>query len=516
MFITHSLRVQNSWSSFVSMNHLVKIGLIFLTLSLFSCRQTIDFKGSNIELSFSQDTIYLDTVFTGIGSSTRLLKVYNTSNENMTIDRVYLARGTQSYYRMNVDGISDKSVENVEILAGDSAYVFIEISPDAQGATEMVYTDSIWFENGNQRQHVDLITAVWDAYYHFPTNVLTIAQPEPYPSIKIPYSILPCNEVWNNDKPHVIYGYAVVDSACQLTINPGTQVHFHKGGGLWIYRDGQLIADGGASGAANMDNPIVFQGDRLEPSYEWVPGQWGGVLGGIFMMRSSQANVLRNTIIKNATTGVRLDSGATLHAENVAITHSSRVNLYGGYGNANLENFLSGPAGVYGLYGLGGQYDAVNSTFLNTWSYSTRGGTAVGLSNYFEDGNGTRYTRPISAHFYESIIDGSLNNEVSLAIDQSALFDVVFRKSALTIEPNPDGGHYDLSDTTMFSGSELFFNGSWNYVPGPILPNSTFSYVPDSLNALIESVARNPNGPLFDIHGKERGSMLTLGVTEPL
>jgi len=40
--------------------------------------------------------------------------------------------------------------------------------------------------------------------------------------------------------------------------------------------------------------------------------------------------------------------------------------------------------------------------------------------------------------------------------------------------------------------------------------------VPDSLNALIESVARNPNGPLFDIHGKERGSMLTLGVTEPM
>ena len=25
-----------------------------------------------------------------------------------------------------------------------------------------------------------------------------------------------CNDVWNNDKPHVIYGYAVVDSACSL------------------------------------------------------------------------------------------------------------------------------------------------------------------------------------------------------------------------------------------------------------------------------------------------------------
>ena len=74
----------------------IKIALIFFALGLFSCRQTIDFKGTDIPLSFSQDTIYLDTVFTGLGSSTRTLKVYNTSNENMVVDRVYLARGEQS------------------------------------------------------------------------------------------------------------------------------------------------------------------------------------------------------------------------------------------------------------------------------------------------------------------------------------------------------------------------------------------------------------------------------------
>ncbi|MDC3317875.1 hypothetical protein OAV11_00905, partial [Schleiferiaceae bacterium] len=204
----------------------VQLFLLLLTIAaLSSCRNTIDFQGSNIELGFSQDTLYLDTVFTGLGSSTRILKVYNTSAENMTVDRIRLARGEGSYYRMNVDGVSGKSLENLEILAGDSAYVFIEISPDAQGATEMIYTDSIWFENGAIKQHVNLITAVWDAYYHFPDRVLTIAQPEPYPDIKIPYTILPCNAVWNNDKPHVIYGYAVVDSACLLTINEGTQIH---------------------------------------------------------------------------------------------------------------------------------------------------------------------------------------------------------------------------------------------------------------------------------------------------
>ena len=156
MFITHSLRVRNSWSSFAIVKLSIKIALIFFALGLFSCRQTIDFKGTDIPLSFSHDTIYLDTVFTGLGSSTRTLKVYNTSNENMVVDRVYLARGEQSYYLMNVDGVNGKRVNNLEILAGDSAYLFVEISPDAQGANELVYIDSIWFENGNQRQHVDL------------------------------------------------------------------------------------------------------------------------------------------------------------------------------------------------------------------------------------------------------------------------------------------------------------------------------------------------------------------------
>ena len=181
-----------------------------------------------------------------------------------------------------------------------------------------------------------------------------------------------------------------------------------------------------------------------------------------------------------------------------------------------MKLILSGPAGVYGLYGLGGNYEARNSTFLNTWSYSSRGGTAVGLSNFFEDGSGTRYTRPISASFYECIVDGSLDNEVSLAIDNGEDFDVTFEKSALTIDPNPEGEHYALTDVDMFVGSDLFYNQNWGYEPGPLLPNSGFSYLPDSVNALINAVLRDPAGPQYDIHGTFRNNYITLGATEPL
>lgn len=241
------------------MKHYILLFPLVLALFLGSCRETVQFTGSNVMLEFSQDTIYVDTVFTGLGSSTRTLKVFNRSNENVTVDKIYLARGQESFYSLNIDGISGQASDNLEILAKDSAYLFIKISPDAAGQDELVYTDSIFFENGAVRQHVNLITAVWDAYYHFPTNVLTIERPSPLPPLKLAYSILPDNEVWDASKPHVVYGYAVVDSARTLTIEPGTKVHLHDASGLWVYRDGNLFIDRNLQG--DLSDPVVFQGD---------------------------------------------------------------------------------------------------------------------------------------------------------------------------------------------------------------------------------------------------------------
>ena len=480
-----------------------------------SCRRTVQFPGTDVELSFSQDTIYLDTVFTGLGSSTRLLKVFNPTGENVRVDRVELARGENSFYRMNVNGVSGKSVENLELLAGDSAYIFVEISPDAAGTNELIYTDSIVFTTGSVQQDVDLITAVWDAYYHFPDRALRIDQPEPYPDIVVPYSILPCSTTWSNDKPHVIYGYAVVDSACSLTIEAGTQIHVHKGGGLWVYRDGHLtINEGAVSGPSNFSDPVIIQGDRLEPGYEWVPGQWGGVFGGIFLMRSSQGeHIIRNTLIKNATTALRLDSAADLTLENSVVTHSGRVNIYGGFAHVDLKQVISGPAGVYGLYGLGGTYRAEQSSFLNTWAFSTRQGTSVGLSNFFEDNSGNRYVRDLSAHFLQCVLTGNLENEVGMGIESTGIFDVRFEESALKIDPNPEAGHYNLSDTSMFPAGNLF-NGVWGFSSGTLFPPDQLRYVPDSISPLIGAGISAP--PLLhDLEGCARPTPPTLGAVEP-
>ena len=57
-------------------------------------------------LTFSEDTIRFDTVFTTIGSSTQLFKVYNRGDEALMLPSVRLASGGRSGFRVNVDGMS--------------------------------------------------------------------------------------------------------------------------------------------------------------------------------------------------------------------------------------------------------------------------------------------------------------------------------------------------------------------------------------------------------------------------
>jgi len=136
---------------------------IIVTLLLIvttSCRKDFDFEPSTGNLTFSKETIYLDTVFTNIGSSTYTLKVYNTSNKNIKIPSVRLTKGEQSNYRLMVDGIPGKVFQNIELLAKDSLFIFIETtlnySDFKNSESEYLYTDQIEFGSGSTIQKVPL------------------------------------------------------------------------------------------------------------------------------------------------------------------------------------------------------------------------------------------------------------------------------------------------------------------------------------------------------------------------
>lgn len=440
------------------------------------------FARQSVNLGFSQDTIFLDTVFTQIGSSTRTLRVFNPTNEDIYIDRISLARGQSSYYRLNVNGIATKDITDVELLASDSITIRIEVTADVGMSNEILYADSILFNTLGNIQDVDLITLAKDAHFYYPTNVLVIPQPAPFQDLRIPYSVLSCNEVWGTDKPHVVYGYAVVDSGCVLTVNPGAELHFHNGSGIWVTGGGSLQMDPGNTG--NIDvNPIVVQGDRLEPQYENIAGQWGGLLGGIFLQNGSVNNVINNAIIKNANIGIRADS-TIAGTPNVILTNTqllnhSRVGIYGGYANIQGDNVVVGNCGLYGLYALGGNYQFRHTTFAN-YSVSGRSTPTIALFNYFEPEPGTRLVRNIeSASFENCIVYGNRRVEFGIGLESSGILDFSFDHCFLRLAENPDDGAFDRMDPNLFINCTLDVNPEFVDV-------QNFNYELDSISPALD------------------------------
>ena len=64
---------------------------------------------------------------------------------------------------------------------------------------------------------------------------------------------------------------------------------------------------------------------------------------------------------------------------------------------------------------IGGDYDFKHCTFANFWPYTFRQTSSIYINNYYEDDNGFFQERDIvSANFSNSIITGSLENEIFL------------------------------------------------------------------------------------------------------
>ena len=85
--------------------YLIYIFPILFLLSLAACDDMDDYSSDpKHTLWFSQDTLRMDTVLTGIPTSTRQLKVYNPHKKALLISSIILADAGKSGFRINVDG----------------------------------------------------------------------------------------------------------------------------------------------------------------------------------------------------------------------------------------------------------------------------------------------------------------------------------------------------------------------------------------------------------------------------
>ena len=196
--------------------------LLFLVLISFhtSCRTEFSFRPVEAsDLRFSRDTVYLDTVFTGISSATYPLKVYNNSDAAVSIPSVYLESGDDSNFRLNVDGLSGKSFSNIELLPKDSMYVFIETTADigqlTQNENQFLYEDKLHFTNSGS---VSLLTLVQDAVFLYPEKdeqgikeSIPIGVDGQGNSLGLNGFFLDDDElIFTNEKPYVVFGYMAI------------------------------------------------------------------------------------------------------------------------------------------------------------------------------------------------------------------------------------------------------------------------------------------------------------------
>ena len=473
------------YKNFSSMKRSLYITFSLIALVFWSsCRQDFIFAPSSGNLSFSKDTVYLDTIFSNIGSSTYTLKVYNTSDEDILIPSIKLSKGQESNYRMNVDGLIGngaligKEFENIELLARDSMYVFIEttidIFPLVENETQFLYTDVIVFENTSGVQNVELVTLVRDAVFIFPNRdsegvVETLAFDTDGDGVDDETSVkgrfLQDSELtFTNEKPYVVYGYAAVGDGKTLNINPGARIHFHEDSGLLITNNASLHVNGLPSlDLELLENEVVFEGDRLEPLYENVPGQWQT----IWLFSGSTENVINYATIKNGTIGVLSDGNqqdpTKLEINNSQVYNQSNFGILGRATSIIAENIVINNSGLSSFAGtVGGNYNVTHSTIANYWTSSFRQYPALLLNNFIVDSENTVTTNPlVAANFTNCIIYGNDSPELFLENKNSDDFNFKFTNSLIYFD-DPNGNfsspEYDFSDTTLYEN--VIFNNN--------------------------------------------------------
>lgn len=512
------------------MRNLLFLFFIISAISLTSCRNDFDFKPSSGGLEFSRDTIYFDTVFSNIGSSTYTLKVYNRSNEDISIPSIRLGKGLDSKYRMTVDGMvgNNRIFENVEMLAKDSMYIFIEVTADVAAAnpTDFLYTDQILFGNGTSEQKVELVTLIQDAYFLYPqrfddgtTETLPIGDSQVYGFILDENDPINGNEyVWNNTKPYVIYGYAAVPANKTLVVEAGARIHFHAESGLIIGNEGSIKV-GSELPFIDPENPlqnhVIFQGDRLEPLYEDVPGQWGT----IWLTQGSKNNEFTNCVIKNGVVGLLVEGNtglsnpeADVKLKNVQIYDHSNFGILARTGYITGENVVINSAGQFALAcTYGGKYNFNHSTFNNNWASSRQ--LSVYLNNFIE--GATPPTLPMEeATFTNCIIYGS--NQIQMLIDKSGEGTFNYKFDHCLIKFNNINNVYTNNELYQFTDTEYYVDciiATNNSVANPKFLNVSRN----KLNIGDDSAAKGQANPLFaentdDILGIQRLSPFDIGA----
>lgn len=396
-------------------------------------------------LTFSTDTVRIDTVFATVPSSTRSFWVYNRSGDGIRCTGVRLANGNQTGFRVNVDGeylspTAGFQVSDVEIRKGDSIRVFVELtsSMNALEGPQKVEDDLVFMLESGVEQRVNLNAYTWNA------------------TLLRDVEISGEQTLSGGERPIVIYGGLKVDSMATLRITPGTTLYFHSDAGLDVY--GTLIAEG------TPEENIVLRGDRTDWMFDYLPydlvsGQWRGVR----FHSSSYDNMISYTDIHGSFDGVVCDSSDVTRPK--LQLYNSTVHNCQGYGlkavssnvdvrNCQITNALNNCVAVYG-----GSMVLTHCTIAQFYPFDSNRGAALMYTNVYE-GTDIPLERmdclnSIVTGYGEDMMSG-INGESGVAFNYRFVNTLLRTPEITDDESFVDVIWEEVEDTAAVSGDENF------------------------------------------------------------
>jgi hypothetical protein len=459
-----------------------------------SCRKDLVSTNPAYSIAFSSDTVVFDTVFTSLGSVTKQLMVYNKNRDRIRISSISLQRGVNSAFRINVDGQPGVVVNDLEIAANDSAFIFVRVTVDPGDENNpFVVEDDLRFVTNGNEQTIKLVAWGQNAVY-----ILADQQIEGFPPFKIVADSLQTT-VWTSDRPYVVYGYALINSYGTLVIEEGARVHFHDKSGLWAFADGVLKVRG------SLENPVIFQGDRLDLPYRNIPGQWDRIW--LMEGRAGFDHEIDYAIIRNGYIGIQAESflrptSNKLIINNTIIENHTGLGLFARLFAIEADNLVVANCGSYtAALTMGGSYRFRHTTFANNWPFGPRNNPSVAMNNYFFDANENLV--PVDFYFYagNSILYGSGTEEIQT--DFVAGADTTYTFDHCLVKTERNLANWPAFVNCLKNDDPLFVD------------YANFDYRPDSLSPVIDKGNINVAAEVpVDIRGNDRSQKPDLGAYE--
>lgn len=361
-----------------------------LLLSISSCKKDSFITSPQARLRISADTLKFDTVFTSIGSVTQSFKIVNENDQQLRLSSVKLMGGNNSSFRLNINGVAANELNNVDIAANDSIYLFVSVTVNPSAANlPFIISDSISIQYNNNQRWVQLEAYGQNA--HFLQN-----------------EVISTNTTWPNDLPYVILGAIGVAPDVSLTINPGVKIFSHANAAFIV--DGTLQVNGTAS------NKVIFTGDRLDEPYKNFPASWPG----IYFRSSSKNNLLRFAEIKNAYQAIVVTNPATnanpkLILEQCIIDNAYNSGIFCSNTSVQASNTLISNCANNIFIESGGAYSFIHCTAASySTNYLSHKTPVLSVANFAAQ-NSNPVTNNLQATFTNCIFwgdNGFINNEI--------------------------------------------------------------------------------------------------------